>query len=303
MDPFRVGMNMVKGTLAGYPFFYHLLKNALRSRSGHPPDPEALEKEAAYALQVAGNYLDRLSAFQTSLQGKRVVELGPGRNLGTSLILACQGAEVIAVEPRSALWDPEYHPRFYAALRDLSDLSRTSLSPALLDRVVAEGRIPEEAIDFRRGFLEDPPVLEAGSVEVIFSNAVLEHVFDLRATLAEMGRITRPGGLGFHQVDFRFHSNQADPLKFLLYGPGKYKRLRGFTSGECGSTLRCSEYREHFEKAGFKVVGEEINLVAEPRYLAGIVRKLRKRKSNPYRDWPVEDLGILSARFEVVKKG
>lgn len=192
MNPVIIGKNMVRGVLAGYPFFYHLLKSILSSRSSPCLDQEALEKEAAYAFQVAEHYLGHLSVFKTSILGKRVVELGPGRNLGTSLILACHGVEIMAVEPHEIPWDPDYHPRFYAALKDWTALNRPSLSLAPLERVVAEGRIPKEVIEYRQGSLEDFPVFESGSVDIVFSNAVLEHVLDLKATLGELSRITRP---------------------------------------------------------------------------------------------------------------
>ncbi len=52
------------------------------------------------------------------LKGKRVMEIGSGVNFGTILAIACYGAEVSAVERYAPPWNPDYHPKFYAHLRD-----------------------------------------------------------------------------------------------------------------------------------------------------------------------------------------
>ncbi len=299
VHPVRAAGNLIKALRAGYPVFSVLRERAENNRAGFSTAPAGLEREVLYAVQVAENCLGHLAAHDVSVKGRRVLELGPGRNLGTALVLACHGARMTAVEPNAVAWEADYHPLFYAALREWLARNRSLLDRGPLDRVVRKGRIPEELIDFRPGSLEDSPSLPGNSMDIVFSNAVLEHVFDLQTTLAELARITRPGGLNFHQIDLRFHLLSSDPLKFILYNSRKYARLREFTSGECGSRVRYAEYKNLFQEAGFRVVGEEINLWADPEYLAGLRKKIKKRRSNPYRDWPAQDLAVLSARLEV----
>ena len=47
--------------------------------------------------------------------------------------------------------------------------------------------------------------LPAASVDLIFSNSVLEHLRDPEAVMNESARILKSGGLMIHHVDFRDH--------------------------------------------------------------------------------------------------
>lgn len=51
----------------------------------------------------------------------------------------------------------------------------------------------------------DPAVIRPGTIDFIFSQAVLEHVDDLAGVYAAMHRWLAPTGLMSHQVDFRCH--------------------------------------------------------------------------------------------------
>jgi hypothetical protein len=53
-------------------------------------------------------------------------------------------------------------------------------------------------------------VVEPGSVEMIFSQAVLEHVDDLRGTYAAMASWSTPTGFLSHEIDFRSHGLARD---------------------------------------------------------------------------------------------
>lgn len=67
--------------------------------------------------------------------------------------------------------------------------------------------------------LEDLRALPAASVDLVWSNAVLEHVrlADLPATLAALARVLKPGGVMVHGVDFSDHLGGA--LNNLRFAP------------------------------------------------------------------------------------
>jgi ubiquinone/menaquinone biosynthesis C-methylase UbiE len=66
-----------------------------------------------------------------------------------------------------------------------------------------------------RAGLEDVGELPDGSIDIHYSNATFEHLADIPASIAQLGRITKPGGVGFHQIDFRDHRNFDRPLDYL----------------------------------------------------------------------------------------
>ncbi len=80
--------------------------------------PEGIARDVAYALGTADNLIKSLPGGVEFLKGKRVLEIGSGVNFGTILAIACYGAKVTAVERYAPPWNPDYHPRFYARLRD-----------------------------------------------------------------------------------------------------------------------------------------------------------------------------------------
>lgn len=65
--------------------------------------------------------------------------------------------------------------------------------------------------------------LEAGSVDVILSHAVLEHVRDPAGTFAALDRVLSPTGFMIHAVDYRDHFFKY-PFHFLLFSQRTWER-------------------------------------------------------------------------------
>jgi hypothetical protein len=55
----------------------------------------------------------------------------------------------------------------------------------------------------------DPRVIEAGSVDLVVSQSVLEHVVDLPATYRALYQWVKPGGWMSHQIDFQIARTHA----------------------------------------------------------------------------------------------
>ena len=66
------------------------------------------------------------------------------------------------------------------------------------------------------------PVGDA-SLDAVITQGVLEHVPDLPATLGEIDRVLRPGGLVYHEIPFiqGFHGSPTDYRRFTLTGIGE----------------------------------------------------------------------------------
>jgi hypothetical protein len=70
-------------------------------------------------------------------------------------------------------------------------------------------------------------VLEPEAVDMIFSQAVLEHVEDLAGAYRAMRRWLKAGGLVSHQVDFRCHNTATCWNGHWTYSDRLWKVIRG----------------------------------------------------------------------------
>lgn len=257
--------------------------------------PEALAADVDYALQVADFYVGALPGGAAELHGARVLELGPGASLGTAVVLACHGASVTVADRFLAPWDPAYHGPFFRALAERLARERPGLDRAPLEALLVAGRwVPAAVTGWPRGS-EDLRDVPDGRFDVVLSNAVFEHVRDVPTTLGNLSRITRPGGCGIHQVDFRDHRDFARPLEFLTLDGAVFARLFEECHGECGNRWRAGALAGAFVEAGFELLAQAPNLHAEPDYL----RELRPRLHADFAGLPDSELSVLSACLTV----
>jgi SAM-dependent methyltransferase len=254
----------------------------------------AIEATAEYAITIARNLLEALTNHGMDLDGKRLLELGPGPGFGSTLVLGERCATVGVADRFLADWQPQFHPRLYEHMRRL--LRRPS---RFLDAVHAAASYA--------GLIEmfDAPAHSMGQIanasfDVIVSNAVLEHVGRLPDAARELFRITAPGGHGYHQIDFRNHRNFELPLEHLLLSPRDFQHVLAATNNEAGCQHRVRDVSQLFEAAGFVVRSVNVNMRATREYLADFEPRLRRSDSR-YRDWPVEELGKISAALVLYK--
>lgn len=172
------------------------------------------------------------------LTGARVLDLGAGLfyPLSASALLYANGAQqATAFEP----WP--IHAEFAASavqslvLAVMDDPARFALSgvdPATLAPRLAqldlrhlarrlqdgEGRVDLGGVRLLRS-LDD---LASGSLDLLFSNSVLEHIDDLPDSLRRQHALLRSGGFACHTVDFadhrHYHDRRTHPLQCLADG-------------------------------------------------------------------------------------
>ncbi|MFY9343241.1 MAG: methyltransferase domain-containing protein [Planctomycetota bacterium] len=123
----------------------------------------------------------------------------------------------------------------------------------------------------------DATGLDAGSVDLAVSNSVLEHVRDPAAALAELARITRPGGFGIHGIDVSDHSRFGNPAVHAL----------GFLTVDAAAPivsesnrLRCCQFEDLFRANGFAI------LERFPGPPIQVPPAIRARLQEPWRSMP-----------------
>lgn len=205
-----------------------------------------------------------------------VAELGPGDSLGTGLAALLCGAErlhALDVEhyanPRRNLLILEELVRLFEARAPIPGEDEfPEIKPRLRDHAFPRGVLTDERLRASlapervaavRDALDPPPgaltgsiriaycvpwaagaVIEAGAVEFIYSQAVLEHVTDLDQAYAALHRWLKPGGFMSHQIDFRSHGlarhwnghwGYSDAIWGLIRGRKSYLLNREACSG------------------------------------------------------------------------
>jgi SAM-dependent methyltransferase len=260
--------------------------------------PDAMRRDVDYGMQVLSGFDMWAGGQGYSLKGKRALEVGPGINLVGGLGLKALGAGKVYVSDRwIAPWQPDYNPVFCRMMADRIRAEKKPYDASVFDRVAANGyagtiQLVECQAEHLSRHIRDP-------IDAIFSNAVLEHMADHAQTVKSLAAITAPGGIGFHQVDFRYHVDFNRPLDYLLFTAAEHLERAIASNYEIGCQLRPHELRGLFEAAGFTVAWHP-NTFAEAAYMQEFLPQLRKSAS-PYRDTPDHLLKEIGGLYVVRK--
>jgi SAM-dependent methyltransferase len=253
----------------------------------------ALAADVDYANKIVRTYRELFDQMGVSPVGKDILELGPGKNFGSTLLLGCLGARVAVSDLYLASWDPAYHPLFYSRLLEALPENFPQADDASLRQIVEMGAYPPSVLRTYAHKAENLSGIDSKSFDVVISNAVLEHVEDPRSAAREMMRVTRPGGFGIHQIDFRDHRDFSRPLEYLLMSRTEFSRYFAYAHGSCGNRWRQSDFINVFSEAGFAIDLCEPYIYATDEYLADLMPRLGETA----RMFSRLDLHVLSARF------
>jgi SAM-dependent methyltransferase len=227
------------------------------------------------------------------------MEIGPGFAFGGMAYLRAAGMRVAVSDRWLAPWFDEFHSAVYAGIADrLEDRQGFDVLP--LRQMVAARGYDDETIVCVRKAAEQLTDIGLGEFDAIVSNAVLEHVQSLDTTLASLFQLTRSGGVGIHQVDFRDHRNFDQPLEHLLLTPRKFEEINKAVHLEYGSRRRYPDYENSMSRAGFQIEAYEITEHIDERYLDRVVERLsRQRHADP--TWSRATLAQLGGLFSLRK--
>ena len=172
-----------------------------------------------------------------------IAELGPGSSIGTGLAALISGAESYCAldvveyggtERNLAIFDqlvdlfrsrepipgedefPEVKPNLASYQFPDQVLTAERLNRALetnriarLRKSVVSAGADDSCAHYKVPW-HDVEVIESSSIDMIFSQAVLEHVDDLGHCYDGMYQWLKPGGLMSHTIDFRCHNTARD---------------------------------------------------------------------------------------------
>lgn len=279
----RVGRDMrIKPVLYGLATNLPGFDSILRHQAG-----SAYSARYCYSVWLRHMVIARQNGLNTN--PKVVAELGPGDSLGIGIAALVTGSEsylafdvvkfadvagnlevfdelVRLFSEKSPIPGEREFPRVMPNLSsydfpgDIFDDARLQFA---LDGSRLE-KIRSSIVDMQRGDSMirykvpwfNASVLEPDSVDLIFSQAVLEHVDDLDATYNAMYQWLKPSGFMSHVIDFKCHGMSKDWNGHWACSDLLWKCIRG----KRPYLLNRAPHSTHIDildRAGFKVVCEE----------------------------------------------
>lgn len=192
-----------------------------------------LTESLGYIQRQFATYIKYAGLSAESLKGKRLLELGPGDNLGVALkFLAAGAASVVCLDRFYSKRNSEHERRIYLGLRETlsaEDRSRFDQAVNLTEGVQFNPEKLQSVYGVTlEGFADKlPPDHE--KFDLILSCAVLEEIYDPDPVFAAMDRLLAPGGGLVHVIDLgdygMFRNQGMHPLTFLTISEPIYRRM------------------------------------------------------------------------------
>jgi Methyltransferase domain len=269
---------MVKGMATFIPFLKHVVQK--RDETGGTDS-------ARYCYSVWLRHLSMAQLAGLDTHPKIIAELGPGDSLGIGLAGLLSGSEqyygldvvryanfsrnlrifdelVEMFRNREPIPGPEEFPNVKPALADYrfpSFLDKSRLDQALHpDRIAAirmelEGQSNATKRIAYFAPWDSPDVVRPGSVDLVFSQAVLEHVEDLPRTYQALALWLKPEGFMSHTIDFKAHHTSRIWNGHWAYSPFFWKLMKGRRVFLLNRKPR-SEHLRLLKDSHFQILGE-----------------------------------------------
>lgn len=268
--------HMLKGTLTWVPVF-----NAWRVRRASTGGSDS----PRYCYSAWLRHLLTLSRHGFRVKGSRVGELGPGDSIGIGLAALLSGADRyvgLDIVPFSARTDLENIfdelVRLYSLRESIPDneefprlrprLNSYEFPAHLLDVTHCVDRAKGIRHELRalpngsrvikyQAPWTSPKDIALDSLDLIFSQAVLEHVDNLEETYQAMFAWLKPGGYASHVIDFSSHQLSPFWNGHWAYSDLQWRLVRGRREFLL-NRQPLSTHRICAEKAGFEILAMDL---------------------------------------------
>jgi SAM-dependent methyltransferase len=303
-----------------------LVYSGLRTFFVAPPKGTGGTVSARYCYSVYLRHLIMAAASGLPIDPRTVAEIGPGDSLGIGLTAVLCGAEQYYAFDVVEHASPERNVAVFDELVELlrcrapipNDADLAEIKPGLADyafpsSVLTERRLAATLAEARVAGLRatlpaggaggpiryqvpwlDDTVIRSGTVDMIFSQAVMEHVDALGDAYAACWRWLRPGGFMSHQIDFRCHDTAQEWNGHWAYNDLVWWAIRGARPW----LLNRVPYSEHLllmAQLGFRIVAS--------RPAKGEGGIARARLARRFRGLSADDFATAGAFVQALKPG
>ncbi len=263
---------------------WRLILRGIKSVFMTPPAGTGGTTSAQYCYSVFLRHLVIADQHGFATDPHTVVELGPGDSIGIGLMALLTGAELYyaldavrhaSSETNLLIFDQlvkllaarasiPFDGEYAEILPELDDYTfpEKILNEARLTRALAPERL-KRLYDALAGDLTTGPIryiapmgrmneIPAETVDLILSQAVMEHVDQLEETYAECFRCLKPGGFMSHQIDFRCHDTAPEWNGHWKYSDLTWRLMRGCRPWFI-NRHPCSTHIGLIDQAGFNI--------------------------------------------------
>jgi hypothetical protein len=279
-----------------------------------------LRESIRYISDVFNDYLKIANITKDMLQGKKVLEIGPGDNLGVALkFLAAGASEVVCID------------KFYS--KKNKDKERLIYSRLVEELTSHEKENLRSAITIGREIIINPQKLKClygvgteyfctnsdrSYFDIIISRAVLEYIFNIDEVLQIMKFLLAQQGYMIHKIDLRDHGLFSGcgmhPLTFLTI-PNCIYNLMTKDSGKSNRKL-ISYYKQKMQELNLQhniyvthvlekkeIEPIEIERIADEFFLPSLVilNEIKFKFTKEYQELPEKDL-MVTGIFLVAQK-
>jgi hypothetical protein len=241
------------------------LNNALQFRGG------VKSFEANVDTKVQADWLvlvDHMQALDFPIQGRAFLEIGTGWYPTLPVCFHVAGAaschsydltRLLDFErTRSMVARLEVHLPTIAAKLGIPESALRQRWTKLMDARAVDDFLARAGIEYRAPADATATGLPDGSVDVVFSNSVLEHVerSALDALMKETRRLLRPGGIAVHSVNCGDHYAYFDRLitqiHYLRFSEAQWRLWNNDLQYQ--NRLRANDFIDSARRAGLEIV-------------------------------------------------
>lgn len=211
--------------------------------------------QADYIANIFDKHI-RFAGLADRLHDKVILELGPGDSAGSALLAYGFGARAILLDAGSfAVRDIQFYKMLAESFR-LMGLEQ----PEIDDAVTLDDVLSATGAKYLTEGLNSFAQIETGSVDLLYSQAVLEHVrkHEFIMTMNECRRVISSEGIISHSIDLKDHLGGG--LNNLRFSEDLWESNFFAKSGFYTNRVRFSEMCRYFKESSFEVEVMQVDM-------------------------------------------
>ena len=222
--------------------------------------------------------LEEYTGERGGLEGRTILELGPGADLGIGLLTLARGAKKYNALDINNLVESvpnEFYENLMERIRESSE--DLELTEQLYKQLSKTRSGENDRLNYVCNKDFDVTIFSSEGVDTVFSQAAFEHFDDISLTFSQLSQTVKPKAVLVAEVDLNTHTRwirDADPLNIYRYRDSVYNFLK-FSGSP--NRIRPNEYVQILVDNGWhKVEIKPLTRVSE-NYLGKVKDNLAPR--------------------------